>query len=89
VLELLWDLATWHAYAKLRLHSDSTIASFHKATRAFGDSLRKFVRVTCKAFETAELEKEHQKRIRQKNRKQKEKESGSGHGGTSNEPLDI
>ncbi|THU91114.1 hypothetical protein K435DRAFT_674752, partial [Dendrothele bispora CBS 962.96] len=69
VMELLWDLATWHAYAKLRLHSDSTIASFRVATRVFGDSLRKFVRKTCANFETTELDTERIKRVQRQNRR--------------------
>ncbi|THV06114.1 hypothetical protein K435DRAFT_849214 [Dendrothele bispora CBS 962.96] len=69
VMDLLWDLATWHAYAKLRLHSDSTIASFRVATRVFGDSLRKFVRKTCANFETTELDTERIKRVRRQNRR--------------------
>ncbi|KAK7444353.1 hypothetical protein VKT23_015366 [Stygiomarasmius scandens] len=68
VMDLIWDLATWHAYAKLRLHSDSTVQSFRQATRAFGDSLRKFVRTTCAEFDTTELEKERAKRVRREKR---------------------
>ncbi|KAK7452756.1 hypothetical protein VKT23_012157 [Stygiomarasmius scandens] len=68
VMDLLWDFATWHAYAKLRLHSDSTVESLCQATRSFGDSLRKFVWVTCAAFETTELDKERAKRLRREAR---------------------
>ncbi|KIK75878.1 hypothetical protein PAXRUDRAFT_18604 [Paxillus rubicundulus Ve08.2h10] len=32
VLDLLFDFATWHAYAKLRLHTEDTLAFFDKAT---------------------------------------------------------
>ncbi|THU95728.1 hypothetical protein K435DRAFT_966260 [Dendrothele bispora CBS 962.96] len=69
IMDLIWDLATWHAYAKLRLHSDSTVESFRQVTRVFGDSLRKFVRKTCAEFDTTELEKEREKRVRCTKRK--------------------
>ncbi|THU90531.1 hypothetical protein K435DRAFT_864214 [Dendrothele bispora CBS 962.96] len=69
LMDLIWDLATWHAYAKLRLHSDSTVESFRQVTQAFGDSLRKFVRKTCAEFDTTELDKEKEKRVRRTKRK--------------------
>ncbi|THV04534.1 hypothetical protein K435DRAFT_649077, partial [Dendrothele bispora CBS 962.96] len=67
VMDLLWDLVTLHAYAKLQLHSDSTIASFWVATRVFGDSLQKFVHKTCASFETTELDTERIKQVRRQN----------------------
>ncbi|KAJ7571955.1 hypothetical protein C8J56DRAFT_810204, partial [Mycena floridula] len=50
VLDLLWDFSTYHAYAKLRLQTDSTIFTFRLATRYIGQSLRRFYKVTCAAL---------------------------------------
>jgi len=51
-------LATWHAYAKLQLHTDQTLAFFKSITISLGKILRKFVDITCAAFKTKELPKE-------------------------------
>jgi hypothetical protein len=42
VLDLLFDLAVWHGYAKLRLHTDDTLGFFDTATVVLGQSVRKF-----------------------------------------------
>ncbi|KAL0564817.1 hypothetical protein V5O48_017221 [Marasmius crinis-equi] len=63
VQDLLFDLATWHAYAKLRLHTDSTVASLKEATRQLGQSLRSF-RKAAKGFDTHETPKERAARQR-------------------------
>jgi hypothetical protein len=39
VLDVIWDLSVWHAYAKLRLHTDDTIAFHREATAELGASL--------------------------------------------------
>jgi hypothetical protein len=63
-LDLLFDLAAWHAYAKLRLHTDDTLAFFDSATVALGQSVRKFQRTVCKHYHTTELPHEHAARGR-------------------------
>uniref|UniRef100_A0A0W0FN43 Uncharacterized protein n=1 Tax=Moniliophthora roreri TaxID=221103 RepID=A0A0W0FN43_MONRR len=42
VMDLLFDMLQWHAYAKLRMHDDSTVESFKKATTSLGKSTRLF-----------------------------------------------
>ncbi|KAG2030542.1 hypothetical protein BDR03DRAFT_936636 [Suillus americanus] len=59
ILDLLFDLAAWHAYAKLRLHTDDTLAFFDSATVALGQSIWKFQRTMCKYYHTMELPHEH------------------------------
>ena len=66
MLDLLFILATWHAYAKLRLHTDSTLQSFDAITKTLGKIIRQFVSKTCKAFVTKELPQEHAARGRRK-----------------------
>ncbi|KAJ8087428.1 hypothetical protein PM082_006258 [Marasmius tenuissimus] len=66
VLDLLYDLCTWHAYAKLRLHSDTSIADMDFATTSLGKSLRRFKTAVCSAYITKELPKETAARGRRK-----------------------
>jgi hypothetical protein len=64
VLDLLFDLATWHAFAKLRLHTEQTLVLFDAATDYLGCAARKFERTTCKYYQTTELPQEHAARGR-------------------------
>jgi hypothetical protein len=62
----LFILCTWHAIAKLRLHTTTTLRYLTEATRSLGFILRKFAKKTCSAFETRELVKEVNARTRRK-----------------------
>ncbi|THG96656.1 hypothetical protein EW026_g5211 [Hermanssonia centrifuga] len=42
VLDLLFTLATWHALAKLRMHTDGTLSIFEATTANLGTLLRRF-----------------------------------------------
>jgi hypothetical protein len=64
VLDLLFYLATWHAFAKMRLHTSTTLADFKAATTALGRALRSFASKTCKAFVTQDLPQEEAARGR-------------------------
>jgi hypothetical protein len=57
-MDLLFELATWHALAKLRIHTDKTIDLLAIATKTLTNAMRRFLRVTCEAFTTRELKKE-------------------------------
>jgi hypothetical protein len=61
---LLFTFATWHAYAKLRMHSNSTIRAFRNVTTELGSRARKFLRTTCEAYVTYELPMEQNRRAR-------------------------
>jgi hypothetical protein len=65
-MNLLFELATWHALAKLRLHTESTIDSLEHSTTQLGKLLRRFVSTTCKAFDTRELPSEEAAQARRK-----------------------
>jgi hypothetical protein len=52
---LLFDLATWHAFAKLRLHTDSTLNEFRTITSTLGKSVRIFIKEVCSRYDTTEL----------------------------------
>ena len=57
-------MGCWHAYAKLRMHTETTLASFEQITADLGILLRHFSVVTCAAFKTTELPRERAARIR-------------------------
>jgi len=65
-MDLLFMLCTWHALAKLRLHTSSTLQIFKATTKALGQVLRYWVKKTCKAYDTRELPKEANARHRRK-----------------------
>ncbi|KAJ3816999.1 hypothetical protein F5880DRAFT_1618699 [Lentinula raphanica] len=65
VQELLAHFATWHAYAKLRLHTDLTLA-----TTELGHLLRKFAEKTTETFDTRLLPREVAARARRKTNNQ-------------------
>lgn len=58
ILDLLFIIATWHAYAKLRMHSESTLRLFDQTTSELGRQVRVFQKVTCSEYDTRELPKE-------------------------------
>ena len=54
-LDLLFLMATFHAYAKLHLHTESMVESFEVVTTALCQALRCFHDVTCARYQTREL----------------------------------
>ncbi|KAG2012297.1 hypothetical protein CC2G_012328 [Coprinopsis cinerea AmutBmut pab1-1] len=92
VRKLLFELATWHSLAKLRLHSDRLLSELDASTYRLGKLLREFEKVSS-GFKTRELPFEIAKRIRAR-ANQKKKGAGKGKGkardpgpdGTSDEP---
>ena len=52
---LLFRLAEWHALAKLRLHTEDSLKLLELSLKQLTKQLRRFVKVTCAAFETKEL----------------------------------
>lgn len=58
VQTILYRFAQWHALAKLRIHSDSTLGFLDETFKVLSKQLRKFRDITCTAFTTLELPKE-------------------------------
>lgn len=58
LLDLLFSLSTWHALAKLRLHTETTVTLLESETKRLGRLVRKFKKITCGAYVTKELPKE-------------------------------
>lgn len=58
ILNLLFDLATWHGYAKLRLHTEKTLKFFDKAIQSLHRSVVNFQENTCSTYQMTELPQE-------------------------------
>ena len=78
VLDLVFILSTWHAYAKLRLHTDHTLASFDALTKPLGFALRYFSGKFSDQFDTKELPKEAEARKRRATARKTNKGASSG-----------
>lgn len=64
IMSLLYVLAFWHSFAKLRMHTDTSLAILDDATTCLGISLRYFSTTTCPAFDTQETAPEQAARGR-------------------------
>jgi len=60
------SLRSWHALAKLRMHTDETLKLLEIITERLGKLLRCFQLKTRAAFDTQELKQETQRRQRRK-----------------------
>lgn len=58
VMDLVFYLVTWHALAKLRLHTTRTINLFEQVTTSLHRAARQFLHETCEDYVTLELPKE-------------------------------
>lgn len=72
ILDVLFALAEWHALAKLRLHTETTLELLRAATTTLGSRLRHFVNHVCPLYDTRELPKEEAARARRRKRKAKD-----------------
>ncbi|KAI0349066.1 hypothetical protein OH77DRAFT_1499676 [Trametes cingulata] len=78
VRQMLFRLATWHALAKLRLHSDTTLSHLENLTRALGQAMRAFKSKVCPSYDTRELDKEVAARARRRLKKSKDTKKNKG-----------
>lgn len=58
VERLLFELATWHALAKLRLHTETTVCDLEASTHRLGVQMRLFEKEVCPHYVTKELPNE-------------------------------
>lgn len=77
VLDMLFELATWHACAKLRLRTETTLTFMEKCTRSMGDAIRHFRKTVCPQYATKELPRETQQRHHRAAAAQKAKPAGT------------
>ncbi|TEB23585.1 hypothetical protein FA13DRAFT_1571092, partial [Coprinellus micaceus] len=80
VQDLLFTLALWHALAKLRMHTDSSLELLDSWTSLLGEAARTFVKLTCSQFRTQELKSEYEARKRKEARASR-KGAGTQEGG--------
>jgi hypothetical protein len=69
IQDLLFSLAYWHALAKLRLHTSTTIGTLKEVTKQLFRQLRHFTKDICTAFVTRELPREEAARGRRNAKK--------------------
>lgn len=62
--DTLFTLCEWHAHAKLRMHTNSTLTGLAAITRRLGMELRAFINKVCTQYVTKELPKETAARTR-------------------------
>ncbi|KAK7439001.1 hypothetical protein VKT23_017707 [Stygiomarasmius scandens] len=78
IQDLLFDLNTFHSFAKFCLHSDTSLNILNDHTTNLGKSLRAFQKL-CICYKTKELPKEVETRQKQKaNKKKKDAAKGKG-----------
>jgi hypothetical protein len=65
----LFELATWHGLAKLRLHTETTIQDLENSTTRLGEQLRDFVKTLCPEYNTYDLPTEEAARSRRRAKK--------------------
>src|SRR6267154_5996392 len=66
IQDLLFDLAVWLSFAKLRQHTDSTLDQFDHVMSSLGRQIRIFSSKVCAAFATTDTPKERSARTRRK-----------------------
>ena len=69
IQDLVFIMAEWHACAKLRLHTDSTINTLRELTRTFGFKIRHFAKKISNLYDTRELPREEAARVRRRAKK--------------------
>jgi hypothetical protein len=67
--KLLFEFATWHGLAKLRLHTETTVQDLENSTARLGDLLRDFQKKVCPEYDTYDLPTEEAARSRRRARK--------------------
>ena len=70
-------MAEWHANAKLRLHTDSTVGTLRELTRSLGTLLRFFASKICTLYDTRELPREEAARARRRAKQAARKEGNT------------
>ncbi|KIJ68186.1 hypothetical protein HYDPIDRAFT_124385 [Hydnomerulius pinastri MD-312] len=77
---MLFRFAEWHALAKLRLHTESTLDYMEKIYTVLCRKLRTFCKKTCGEYHTVELPKEKAARLRREGKAQVGPSPSASHG---------
>ena len=87
-MKLLYQMAEWHGFAKLRMHTDVTLDHLEELTKELGLLMRQFRDLSCSRFQTVELPREVEARKRREQRAQaKTSITSTGMGIRSAPPL--
>lgn len=87
---LLYRTAEWHTFAKLRLHTDSSLGHLDQLTTDLGKLMRKFRDVSDANFTTVELPREKEARNRRQQKgKGKEKDNSSANNARKPKSLNL
>lgn len=89
VLDMLFLLASWHALAKLRMHTDTTLSVFEKTTADLGTAVRGFAAKVCSTFVTRELPREEAARGRRTAAKATQSKNGKGKTQARNQQTQV
>lgn len=74
IMDLLFIMVLWHGFAKMRIHTQTTVDVLRALTSELGRLLRQFKSKVCSAYETEETAAEHARRLRRTNKKIKQGE---------------
>ncbi|RPD56273.1 hypothetical protein L227DRAFT_508714 [Lentinus tigrinus ALCF2SS1-6] len=78
IQDMLFELANWHALAKLRMHHDVTLENMEHATKHMYEAIKTFASTTCQQHEAMELPSEMEVRTRRAKRKNPDDPSDTG-----------
>jgi hypothetical protein len=87
-MTLLYLLAEYHSLAKMRMHTDASLAHWERVIKAVTDALREF-QVSSSAFKTTETPTERNARISRATKKQKGSNQTTVSGGSQPRKLDL
>ena len=88
-MTLLYRTVEWHAFAKLRLHTESTLRHLERLTTELGQSMRKFRDTMQSTFVTFELPKETGARNRRQNSGKGKEKAAAGNASGKKKSLNL
>jgi len=86
-MKLLYRMAEWHGFAKLRMHTDFTLDHLEELTKELGLLMRQFRDLSCSHFQTVELPREVEARKRREQHAQAKKSPTSTGMGIRSDPT--
>ena len=66
VQDMLFELAMFYMFAKLAMHTDTTLLAFEAAVTRLGKAMRDFMFKVCPEYDTRELPRETESRKRRR-----------------------
>ena len=66
IQDMLFELSMFYMFAKLAMHTDTTLVAFEAAVTRLGKAMRDFVFKVCPNYDTCELPRETESRKRRR-----------------------